>query len=236
MAAGVAIGERNPQEVRAMFDLIAHRYDLVNTVLSGGTDGGWRRRAARATGLKPGGSALDVACGSGKLTAVLAGIAGPQGRVVGLDFSPQMLEIARRDHPGLEFLEGDALNLAFDDASFDASTIAFGLRNLSDPVRGLREMLRVVKPGGHPVVLEFVRPPKNLVGSAYRLYLRTLLPAIGGAISGQRAAYRYLSDTVDSYRTPEELRAMADAAGWSDVRYRGLAMGTVGVISGVRKP
>jgi demethylmenaquinone methyltransferase/2-methoxy-6-polyprenyl-1,4-benzoquinol methylase len=215
-----------------MFDRIARRYDLVNTVLSGGIDGGWRRRAARATGLKPGGSALDVACGSGKLTAVLAGIAGQQGRVVGLDFSPQMLEVARHDHPAIEFLEGDALNLPFADASFDASTIAFGLRNLSDPVRGLSEMLRVVKPGGCAVVLEFVRPPKNLVGTAYRLYLRSLLPAIGGAISGQPAAYRYLSDTVDSYRTPEELREMANSAGWSLVMYKGLAMGTVGILSG----
>jgi demethylmenaquinone methyltransferase / 2-methoxy-6-polyprenyl-1,4-benzoquinol methylase len=232
MATGVTIGERDPQEVRAMFDRIAHRYDLVNTVLSGGTDGGWRRRAARATGLEPGGSALDVACGSGKLTAVLARIAGPQGRAVGLDFSPQMLEIARHEYPGIEFLEGDALNLPFDDAIFDASTIAFGLRNLSDPVRGLREMLRVVKAGGRAVVLEFVRPPKNLVGSAYRLYLRTLLPSIGGALSGQPAAYRYLSDTVDSYRTPEELREMASAAGWSGVTYQSLAMGTVGILSG----
>ena len=219
-----------------MFDRIAHRYDLVNTVLSGGTDGGWRRRAARTTGLKPGGSALDVACGSGKLTAALAGIAGPHGRVVGLDFSPHMLEIARHDHPGLEFLEGDALNLPFDDSGFDASTIAFGLRNLSDPVGGLREMVRVVKPGGRAVVLEFVRPPTNLVGSAYRLYLRTLLPAIGGAISGQPAAYRYLSDTVDSYRSPEELRALAAAAGWTGVGYRGLAAGTVGVMSGTKIP
>jgi demethylmenaquinone methyltransferase/2-methoxy-6-polyprenyl-1,4-benzoquinol methylase len=216
-----------------MFDRIASRYNLVNTVLSGGTDGGWRRKAARSTGLARGGSALDVACGSGKLTAVLAGIAGEGGRVVGLDFSPQMLEIARRDHPGIDFLEGDALRLPFEDAGFDASTIAFGLRNLSDPVRGLREMKRVVKPGGRSVVLEFVRPPKNLVGAAYRLYLRTLLPAVGGALSGQPAAYRYLSDTVDSYRTPDELREMAAAAGWAKVSYKGLAMGTVGIISGM---
>jgi demethylmenaquinone methyltransferase/2-methoxy-6-polyprenyl-1,4-benzoquinol methylase len=215
-----------------MFDRIAGRYDLVNTVLSGGTDGGWRRRAARATGLQPGGSALDVACGSGKLTAELARIAGGQGHVVGLDFSPRMLEVARRDHPRIEFLEGDALRLPFEDSSFDASTIAFGLRNLADPVLGLREMHRVVKPGGRSVVLEFVRPPKNVVGGAYRLYLRMLLPAIGGAISGQPAAYHYLSDTVDSYRTPEELREMAAAAGWSDVTYKGLAMGTVGLLAG----
>jgi demethylmenaquinone methyltransferase/2-methoxy-6-polyprenyl-1,4-benzoquinol methylase len=216
-----------------MFDRIARRYDLVNTVLSGGTDGGWRRRAARATRLAPGGSALDVACGSGKLTARLARIAGPGGRVVGLDFSPQMLEVARHDHPGIEFIEGDALALPFDDASFDASTIAFGLRNLADPVRGLREMLRVVK--GRAVVLEFVRPPRGPVGGAYRLYLKTLLPAIGGVISGEPSAYRYLSDTVDSYRTPDELRAMATAAGWAQVRYEGLAMGTVGIVSGERR-
>jgi len=214
-----------------MFDRIARRYDLVNTVLSGGTDAGWRRRAARATGLVAGGAALDVACGSGKLTAALARRAGPTGRVVGLDFSAQMLEVARRDHPGIEFVEGDALNLPFDDASFDASTIAFGLRNLADPVRGLREMLRVVK--RRAVVLEFVRPPQGPVGTAYRLYLKTLLPAIGGAISGQPSAYRYLSDTVDSYRTPDELRAMAAAAGWRDVSFEALAMGTVGVLSGL---
>jgi len=217
-----------------MFDRIARRYDLVNTVLSAGTDGGWRRRAARATGLQPGGSALDVACGSGKLTAQLVRIAGPDGRVVGLDFSSQMLEVARREHPGVEFTDGDALNLPFDDATFDAATIAFGLRNLADPVRGLREMLRVVKPGGRAVVLEFVRPPRGLVGAAYRAYLKTLLPAIGGALSGQPAAYRYLSDTVDSYRTAEELEALAIVAGWASVRRSGLAAGTVSLVSGGR--
>ena len=213
-----------------MFDRIARRYDLVNTVLSGGTDAGWRRKAARETGLKAGGSALDVACGSGKLTAELARLAGPGGKVVGLDFSVEMLDVARRDHPDITFIEGDALNLPFDEATFDASTIAFGLRNLADPIRGLREMLRVVR--RRAVVLEFVRPPKGPIGSAYRLYLKALLPAIGGAISGQPSAYRYLSDTVDSYRTPGELRAMAAAAGWINVSYEDLAMGTVGIVSG----
>jgi demethylmenaquinone methyltransferase/2-methoxy-6-polyprenyl-1,4-benzoquinol methylase len=217
-----------------MFDRIAGRYDLLNTVLSGGNDAGWRKKAARSSGLTAGGSALDVACGSGKLTALLSKFAGDGGRVVGLDFSSQMLEVARRDHPGIEFLEGDALKLPFEDGRFDASTIAFGLRNLAEPVKGLREMLRVVKPGGKAVVLEFVRPAENVVGTAYRIYLRTLLPAIGGIVSGQPAAYRYLSDTVDSYRTPEELRAMAAAAGWSGVRFEPLALGTVGILSGVK--
>jgi demethylmenaquinone methyltransferase/2-methoxy-6-polyprenyl-1,4-benzoquinol methylase len=219
-----------------MFDRIAGRYDLVNTVLSGGIDGSWRRRTARVTGLAPGGSALDVACGSGKLTAALARIAGAEGRVVGLDFSPQMLEVARREHPGIEFTEGDALRLPFEEGTFDASTIAFGLRNLADPVKGLQEMQRVLKPGGRSVVLEFVRPPQNLIGAAYRIYLLTLLPWIGGALSGQTAAYRYLSETVDSYRTPEELREMAAAAEWTDIDYTSLAMGTVGILSGEKMP
>lgn len=212
-----------------MFDRIARRYDRVNTVLSVGTDSGWRRRAARETGLRPGGSALDVACGSGKLTAQLAKIAGPAGRVVGLDFSPRMLDIARIAYPSLEFIEGDALNLPFDDASFDASTIAFGLRNLADPIHGLREMIRVAR---RAVVLEFVRPPRGMVGGAYRIYLRTVLPALGGLLSGAPDAYRYLSATVDSYRTPGELRDMAAEAGWSDVRFLPLAMGTVGILTG----
>jgi demethylmenaquinone methyltransferase / 2-methoxy-6-polyprenyl-1,4-benzoquinol methylase len=213
-----------------MFDRIARRYDRVNTVLSLGTDTGWRRRAARETGLRPGGSALDVACGSGKLTAELAKIAGPGGRVTGLDFSARMLDIARNSYPALEFIEGDALSLPFEDGSFDAATIAFGLRNLADPIRGLLEMTRVAR---RAVVLEFVRPPRGLVGSAYRIYLRTLLPAIGGALSGAPDAYRYLSDTVDSYRTPGELGDMAMRAGWTEVRFVSLAAGTVGILSGV---
>jgi demethylmenaquinone methyltransferase / 2-methoxy-6-polyprenyl-1,4-benzoquinol methylase len=213
-----------------MFDRIARRYDRVNTVLSMGTDSGWRRRAARETGLGPGGSALDVACGSGKLTAELAHLS-RSGRVVGLDFSAQMLEVARAHHPTLEFIEGDALNLPFENSSFDAATIAFGLRNLADPVRGMREMVRVAR---RALVLEFVRPPRGPVGAAYRLYLRTLLPAVGGMLSGEPSAYRYLSDTVDAYRTPEELGEMAGRAGWKNVRFIPLALGTVGIVSGAQ--
>ena len=211
-----------------MFDRIATRYDTVNTVLSFGTDAGWRRRAAGATGLRAGGTALDVACGSGRLTAELARRA-RGGRVVGLDFSRAMLAVARRDHPSLEFVEGDALNLPFDARTFDAATMAFGLRNLADPVLGLREMTRVAS---RAVVLEFLRPPRGLVGSAYRLYLRALLPVVGGAISGDRAAYRYLSETVDSYRTPDELVALAASAGWRNVVLDALALGTVAVLAG----
>ena len=117
-------------------------------------------------------------------------------------------------------------------AGFDAATIAFGLRNLADPILGLREMVRVAR--RRAVVLEFVRPPRGVVGATYRLYLKALLPAVGGLLSGAPAAYRYLSDTVDSYRTPEELTAMAVHAGWSGVSFHSLAMGTVGILSGRR--
>jgi demethylmenaquinone methyltransferase/2-methoxy-6-polyprenyl-1,4-benzoquinol methylase len=215
-----------------MFDGIAARYDLVNTILSAGTDAGWRRRAARATGIAAGGSALDIACGSGRLTAELSRIAGPGGRVLGLDFSAGMLSVARQAHPDLPFLRGDAHVLPFRSGGFEATTMAFGLRNLERPVQGLSEMMRVVRGGGRAVVLEFLRPPRTLPGRAYRLYLRTALPVIGGLISGRPAAYRYLSDTVDSYHTPEELRALAAEAGWRVVHLDLLSMGTVGILSG----
>jgi len=216
-----------------MFDRIARRYDLANTVLSLGGDARWRRLAAKAARLAPGGRALDVACGSGKLAAELARAA-PGVKVMGLDFSPGMLDHARAAHPDIEFTEGDALDLPFPDASFDAVTIAFGLRNLARPDRGLEEMLRVLNPGGRAVVLEFVRPPAGLIGTAYRAYLRHLLPALGGALSGEPRAYRYLSDTVDSYRTARELQALAGEAGWSAIDFRTLNFGTVGLLAGGR--
>lgn len=223
---------RDAREVEAMFDRIARRYDLVNTLLSGGTDQGWRRKAARAAAAAgAGGRALDVACGSGRLSAELRDRG---SAVVGLDFSREMLRIAAADVGGVAFVRGDALALPFPDASFDAATIAFGLRNLAHPADGLREMLRVLRPGGRAVVLEFVRPAAGLVGRTYRFYLRHVLPRIGGAVSGDSAAYRYLSSTVDTYHRPEELIALAREAGWADVQLRGLNFGTVGLLTGGR--
>lgn len=215
-----------------MFDRIAHRYDLLNTVLSGGRDAAWRRRTAAATRLGPGGAGLDVACGSGKLTAELRRRAAG-GMVVGLDFSAGMLRIAGAGQAG-PWVRGDGLSLPFPDGTFDAVTVAFGLRNFVRPEQGLGEMRRVLRPGGRAVVLEFLRPRADLVGSLYRAYLRNVLPWLGGVVSGQPGAYRYLSDTVDGYRTPEELLAMAEGAGWAEPRLEPLTLGTVGILSGSR--
>lgn len=228
------VRERDPRAVESMFDQIAHRYDLLNSVLSGGTDRGWRVRAAAASRLPAGGRALDVACGTGKLALELARRAGPGGRVVGLDFSANMLAVAATHAPGPVYVRGDGLRLPFADRTFDAATVAFGLRNFADPVAGLAEMLRVLRPGGTAVVLEFVRPSPTLAGRAYRTYLRRGLPLIGGWLSGRPAAYRYLSDTVDSYRTPAELLDLATRAGWRRARIHLLTLGTVGVLAGDR--
>ena len=181
---------------------------------------------------------LDLATGSGDVAFALSRQVPATTTIVGADFCQPMLDQAEAKKraagagafPNVAFCHADALNLPFADASFDAVTIAFGLRNLAEPIVGLREMRRVVR--RRAVVLEFVRPPEGVIGGVYRLYLRTLLPALGGAISGQPAAYRYLSDTVDAYRTPEELLAMAKQAGYSDVRIQLLAMGTVAIVSG----
>jgi demethylmenaquinone methyltransferase/2-methoxy-6-polyprenyl-1,4-benzoquinol methylase len=224
---------RDASRVRAMFDRIAPGYDRANTVLSLGRDRAWRRRAADAAAPPLGGAALDIACGSGQLTLELSKRVGDRGRVVGLDFSERMLAVARAANPSIEWVQGDATSLPFDDSSFDAATIAFGLRNLADPERGLAEMRRVLRPGGRMVVLEFLRPPSGLSGRTYELYLRHALPRLGGWLTGDREAYAYLSDTVDTYLTGEQLLELVESAGWDQPRLWRLNFGTVGLVRGI---
>jgi demethylmenaquinone methyltransferase/2-methoxy-6-polyprenyl-1,4-benzoquinol methylase len=216
-----------------MFDRIAGRYDLLNTILSFGADARWRRRGARAASMPLDGRALDVACGSGKLTRDLHRLA-TKGLVVGLDFSGPMLRVAATGAPGPSYVRADGLRLPFADETFDAATVAFGLRNFADPEKGLREMRRVLRPGGRAVVLEFVRPRRGAVGAAYRAYLVHVLPQVGGWVSGDRAAYRYLSQTVDAYRTPEQLVRLASNAGWREPRIELMTLGAVGLLTGER--
>ena len=224
---------RDARQVRAMFDRIAPGYDRANTVLSLGRDRSWRRRAADAAAPPTAGAALDIACGTGQLTVELRRRVGSRGWVVGLDFSERMLTVARGGHATIEWVQGDATALPFDDASFDVATSAFGLRNLADPEQGLAEMRRVVRPRGRMVILEFLRPPRGPAGRAYEMYLRHALPRLGGWVTGDRAAYSYLSDTVDSYLTGDQLLALAVRSGWERPRLWRLNLGTVALMRGV---
>ncbi len=215
-----------------MFDRIAPGYDRANTLLSLGTDRRWRRRAVAAASPPPGGAALDVACGTGRLAFALRDRVGARGRVVGLDFSEGMLAVARTARPDVEWVQGDAAGLPFGDGVFDVAATAFGLRNFALPAACLAEMARVVHPDGRLVVLEFLRPPPGPVGRAYGLYLRHALPRIGGWVAGDRAAYRYLDATVESFLTGDQLVELAQRSGWRDVQLRRLNAGTVGLVVG----
>ena len=215
--------------VATMFDSIAPVYDRMNTLMTAGLDGRWRRAAVRAAGLSRGGTVLDVACGTGKLTAALAGAVGPEGRVVGVDISTAMLDEARRafgELPGVEFRPGNALALAFEDGSFDAATIAFGLRNLASFEDGFREMARVVRSGGRLVCLELSVPRPRFMGRFYTGAFRITAPVIG-TLFRRRAAYSYLPHSLDGFPTAEELAATMRRVGLRDVSFKRLALGAV---------
>jgi len=222
-------------EVGAMFDRIAPVYDGMNAVISGFQEPRWRRRAVAATNLRSGMAAIDVATGTGKLAGSLADWVGPFGRVVGVDVSTGMLERARdagADAPWLEFVVGDALALPAEDASFDAATIAFGMRNLPDYERGFAEMARVVRPGGRVVCLEIARP-RSVAGRIGRLWFERAVPLIGRVVR-QGEAYRYLVSTVRAYPPPAEIAAIMAAAGLVDVRWRPMTLGMVTLHVGTR--
>lgn len=226
------------ERVHDMFSSIAGRYDLLNRVLSLGVDRAWRREAARVALAAAPIDILDVATGTADLALGLARAA-PRARVVGVDFAEPMLDVGRRkaDRMGLdvELAVADGTDLPYADASFDAVTIAYGLRNFDDVDGGLREFHRVLRPGGRLVVLEFPPPADDALGRLFRLYFERILPRIGGWISGDAGAYRYLPASVLAFPSPPELARRLQVVGFADVRYKLQTFGISALHVGVKE-
>ena len=204
-ASDPSAGTLEAVQVRAMFDRIAGVYDLLNSVMTAGLHHRWRERASDLARVGPGSRVLDVATGTGDLAVELARRVSPGGEVVGSDFSEAMLERARcKPKPAgadLRFEWGDALDLPFEDGAFDAATVGFGARNFSDLARGLAEMVRVVRPGGRVVVLEFTSPTRAPLSLFYRLWFDRIVPLLG-ALAGDSDAYTYLPNSVKRFPAP----------------------------------
>lgn len=238
--SGASTGAGNaaaPPEVRVMFDRIAGRYDLMNLLISAFQEPRWRRRLVDRAGLRPGGSALDVASGTGKVAADLHARVGPGGRVLGVDLSPGMTAVAQRaygERAGLGFVVGDALALPVGDGEFDAATIAFGMRNLPDYGRGFAEMARAVRPGGRVLCLEIARPRSRLA-RFMRWWFDRIVPVMG-RLAGHGDAYAYLVRSVQAYPSPERIAEIMGEAGLVDVRWRGLTGGIVTLHEGTVPP
>ena len=211
-------------DVASMFDEVAPAYDLTNTVLTGGLVHVWRTSVTEALGAAHGMSILDVAAGTGTSSAAYAKAG---ASVTAFDFSEGMIATGRKRHPELTFVQGDAMNLPFADASFDATTISYGLRNINDPMQALREMLRVTKPGGQLVVCEFSTPTNGAFRSLYNFFLGTALPALARAVSSDPAAYSYLTESILEWPNQQRLAEMLMDAGWKQVEYKNLTGGIV---------
>jgi len=221
--------DKDPAEVAAMFDEVAPRYDLTNAVLSLGQDRGWRTAVARALDLRSGQTVLDLAAGTATSSAALARSG---ATVVGCDFSLGMLREGRGK--GVDLVAGDALRLPFADASFDAVTISFGLRNVASALDGLREMRRVTKPGGRLVVCEFSHPTWKPFRTVYVEYLMKALPAVATKVSSDPAAYVYLAESIRAWPDQQGLAALVEQAGWTGVEWRDLTGGIVALHRAVR--
>lgn len=219
-------------KVRGMFAAIAASYDLNNRLHSLGRDQSWRRRAVRAAMVKPGETVIDVACGTGDLTELFART--PAARVIGIDFTPEMLSVARRKAEVLpteargkvEYREGDAQALDVPDASADVVSIAFGIRNVVSPERAIREFARILKPGGRLVILEFSRPPAGPARWFNDFYCGWLMPRTATWISGDRSgAYRYLPKSVGTFMVRSAMCGLLERAGLGDITARGMTLG-----------
>ena len=221
-----------------MFDRIAGVYDLMNTAMTAGLHHGWRTRAADRAALREGDSALDLCCGTGDLALELRARVGASGRVVGADFSERMLELAnekalQRGLPDVTFEWADALELPYSDASFDAVTVGFGVRNLADLDAGVGEMARVLRPGGRLVILEITQPQKPPLSTFFSLWFDRIVPLLG-RFAGDPEAYEYLPESVRSFPPPAGLAAIMDRAGLEGIRYTILAGGIIAIHSGAR--
>jgi demethylmenaquinone methyltransferase / 2-methoxy-6-polyprenyl-1,4-benzoquinol methylase len=225
-------------QVNRMFDRVAGNYDALNSVMTAGLHHRWRERAAERAELSAGDSALDVCCGTGDLAFELSSRVTPGGSIVGCDFSEPMLDLARekaaaRRTTGVRFEWADALALPYDGERFDAVTVGFGVRNLADLDRGLREMSRVLKPGGRLVILEITQPTRPPLSTFYSLWFDRIVPLLG-AFSGDSEAYAYLPESVRSFPSPPRLAEKMDAAGFERIRYAVLGGGIIAIHSGVR--
>jgi demethylmenaquinone methyltransferase / 2-methoxy-6-polyprenyl-1,4-benzoquinol methylase len=222
-----------------MFDRISGLYDRMNTVMTAGLHHQWRRRAADLAQLRPGGRALDVATGTGDLALELAQRVSPGGEVVATDFSERMLELARAKadsralNPGTRVVvrPANALELPFADGEFDAATVGFGARNFSDLEQGLREMVRVVRPGGHVVVLEITTPQRAPLSRFFELWFDHAVPALG-RLAGDSQAYSYLPNSVKRFPGPGELAATMARCGLGNIRYLVTAGGIIAIHAG----
>ena len=226
----------DPTKIRSMFASIASRYDRTNTVLSAGIHHLWRRKAVRWSGAKAGERVLDCATGTGDLAVAFKKAVGADGNVVGTDFVPEMIQLAREKTSDVSFELADVTDLPYDDATFDIASIAFGIRNVADPRKGIAEMARVVRPGGRVIVLEFGQPRRRALSRVYDWYARHILPRLGGAITGDRAAYEYLQKSAGRFPCGEDFVAlMREAADFASVDYAPLSMGIAYLYRGVKR-
>jgi demethylmenaquinone methyltransferase/2-methoxy-6-polyprenyl-1,4-benzoquinol methylase len=227
------------EQIQGMFDRVAGRYDLLNSLMSAGLHHRWRERAVDVLAPAPDASILDVCCGTGDLTLELAGHISPKGHVVGCDFSEPMLDLARekarrRGLDGVRFEWADALSLPYDTGRFEAVTVGFGLRNFADWDKGLREMARVLKPDGKLMILEFTKPTRPPFSTFYSLWFDRLAPILG-KLSDNPDAYAYLTESLNTFPGPQGLAERMDTAGLQSIHYRILAGGIVAIHSGVAR-
>lgn len=226
------IHKENPEMVRGLFSDIAERYQVVNHLLSGGLDFYWRAIAVRLIRPWNPSAVLDVATGTGDL-AIAIRKACPQARVVGADFCAPMLDVARRN--GLpELVVADGMSLPFADRTFDVVTAAFGLRNMASWEKGLSEMARVLKPGGHLLILDFSLPTLPVIRPLYRFYLHHILPHMAGLATGRKDAYEYLGTSIEQFPSGRDMTSLINSCGFGDGRAHPLTLGTVSIYTATR--